>query len=97
METIITYLYAVAGAVAIALYAPQIIKYTVHKNKRSGISLLTWGGFTATGIIEVLYGITVVKDPLVITIFAGHLVGSLWILILGVKCINDKILTPNQH
>ena len=74
--------FAVLNGARIAAYVPQIRCVCRDPNGAAAVSIMTWLLFTAANVATVLYGMLVVKDALVMGIFALNTAGCLAVAIL---------------
>ena len=64
MTEIIIFLYSCTGIIALCGYIPQALRLYNNPLYSSGLSLQTWFIWGFCAIIALLYGLTVLKDPL---------------------------------
>lgn len=63
-------LYAVAGIAACACYLPQLRRLLCEPEARRAMSLATWGGWLAVGVVSLVYAIVVVGNVEMIAVAA---------------------------
>ncbi len=68
-----------AGIAAPILVIPQAIEVWINKNA-DGVSILSWGGFTVSSIIWLIYGVAHKEKPLII-MYIGLLIMNGLVLI----------------
>lgn len=85
MEQILSVLYGISGAVAAALYLPQIMKYRCDREARLSISLLAWSGWIAIAMVTILYALYVVKNYLIAGVAGLNIAAQAVVLSFGIR------------
>lgn len=80
LEQTISTLYAATGLVIIAAYGPQLRAVWRSRDGARDVSLLTWGFWSASAVVSLLYALLVVGDRGFALVSGGHLAGCLAVL-----------------
>lgn len=83
-QDVLTFLYALVPIVGAVGWAPQIYRLARNPSLRPGMSLATWGVWALTGTVGLLYGLIVLKDPLVTFFYLVNTAGQVTIFTFAV-------------
>ncbi|WP_374338784.1 hypothetical protein [Leeia sp.] len=71
----ITFLYSICGIGLLAVYIPQALMIWRDQEGARAVSLWSWGVWTFTSLVTLLYAALVVKDLPWVGVSTGHLIG----------------------
>lgn len=94
IETLIAYLYLVAGTIALAGYLPQLKNLLRAKSACHDISVKTWTIWSLEGLIALLYGLYCLKDMLFVIIAVTDLAFMLSIIVM---VIHNRLVLFGPH
>lgn len=77
---VIEHLYTLVFFIGLAGYLPQIIQLIRSRSYAEGISLVTWGIWSSTWVISLLYGYLCLADARFCLVAATNLLGNLTII-----------------
>lgn len=69
---IISVLYGFAGIAACAFYLPQLRRLVREPAARRAMSLATWGGWLAVGLVGLVYAVVVVGNAEMVAVAASN-------------------------
>lgn len=81
---ILTLLYSGNVLLAVFAYIPQIYKIIKNPEGHTGNSLWAWFLWTYTSLVELVYGIFILKDTTTIIVFAVGFLGCFGVMILTI-------------
>jgi len=82
IEQIVIGAYTAVNSLRVFSYLPQIAKVTRARDRADAISLLTWTLWTLSNITTSVYGALIVRDALLMAIFAANAVCC--VVVIGV-------------
>ncbi|HSV29516.1 MAG TPA: hypothetical protein VLL76_08150 [Candidatus Omnitrophota bacterium] len=68
LAALLSSLYAVCGVAACLFYVPQLRRLARDAEARRAMSLVTWGGWLAVGVVSLLYAAIVVGETEMIVV-----------------------------
>ena len=82
LEQIVIGAYTAVNSLRVFSYLPQIAKVTRARDRAEAISLLTWTLWTLSNVTTSIYGALIVRDVLLMTIFAGNAVCCVIVILI---------------
>jgi hypothetical protein len=81
-ETLVVGAYTTVSSLRVLSYLPQIVRLAKAHDGVAAISLMTWNLWLVSHVMTVIYAAAIVRDPLLIAIFAGN--GACCALVVGI-------------
>lgn len=82
--TLVTWLFVLVPVFSTIAWVPQILRLIHSPRLGIGLSVSTWGMWTFTGTVSLLYAIVVVQNNLLILTYAVNALGSAIVLVYAV-------------
>jgi hypothetical protein len=83
LKQLIIQLYGVSGFLMAPFYLPQLRSVWTDADSARGVSLLTWGAWTAAAALALLYAVLVAHDVNMGLAAATNAIGCALVLVLG--------------
>jgi hypothetical protein len=94
----VTWMYVSVPVVSAAGWVPQITRLVRHPQLGLGMSVPTWGMWTFSGTVSLLYVLLVARDPLLVLTFSVNALGQAIVLgyALASRLAQRRGSTPDE-